>query len=83
MNVKKLILPFLVVLCLGLISSCKKCKDCTCEQTISQTGQPDMNQTVQMDNVCDEDLDEMEGTTTVTQNVGGVNQTIVQTCNCN
>jgi hypothetical protein len=83
MNVKKLILPFLVVLFLGLISSCKKCKDCTCEQTISQTGMPDMNQTVQMDNVCDEDLDEMEGTTTVTQNVGGINQTIVQTCNCN
>jgi hypothetical protein len=44
---------------------------------------PDMNQTVQMNDVCDEDLDEMEGTTTVTQNVGGINQTVVQTCECN
>ena len=43
----------------------------------------DMNQTVQMDNVCDEDLDEVEGTTTITQNVAGINQTITQTCECN
>ena len=43
--------------------------------TISQTGMPDMNQTVEMEGVCDEDLEEIEGTTTVTQNVGGINQT--------
>ena len=83
MMIKKIIFPFLVVLFLGLVSSCKKCKDCTCQQTVSQTGMPDINQTVEMNNVCDEDLDEIEGTTTVTQAVGGINQTIVQTCECN
>ena len=44
---------------------------------------PDANQTVEMENVCDEDLEEIEGTITYTQNVGGINQTVVQTCDCN
>lgn len=57
--------------------------DCTCTQIVSQTGVPDVNQTVQFDNVCDEDLDEIEGTTTITQNVGGISQSIEQTCDCN
>jgi len=83
MNSKKIILSLFIVLCVGLFSSCKKCKDCTCQQTISQTGMPDVNQTVEMEGVCDEDLEEIEGTTTVTQTVGGMNQTVVQTCECN
>lgn len=57
--------------------------DCTCTQIVSQTGMPDVNQTVEFDNVCDEDLDEIEGTTTITQNVGGISQSIEQTCDCN
>ena len=44
---------------------------------------PDINQTVQLEKVCDEDLEETEGTTTVTQNVGGINQTVTQSCECN
>ena len=39
---------------------------------------PDVNQTVQLEKVGDEDLEETEGTTTVTQNVGGINQTVTQ-----
>ena len=57
--------------------------DCTCTQIVSQTGMPDVNQTVEFDNVCDEDLDDLEGTTTITQNVGGISQSIEQTCDCN
>ena len=57
--------------------------DCTCTQIVSQTGMPDVNQTVEFDNVCDEDLDEIEGTTTITQNIGGISQSIEQTCDCN
>lgn len=83
MMIKKIIFSIFIILCVGVFSSCKKCKDCTCTQLVSQTGMPDVTQTVQMDNVCDEDLDEIEGTTTVTQSVGGMNQTIVQTCDCN
>ena len=82
-NFQKIILPLFIILCVGVFSSCKKCKDCTCQQTISQTGMPDVNQTVEMEGVCDEDLEEIEGTSTLTQNVGGINQTVVQTCDCN
>tara|TARA_B000000441_G_C21553826_1_gene238856 strand:+ start:425 stop:670 length:246 start_codon:yes stop_codon:yes gene_type:complete len=79
----KFFLTLIIFVFAFVFSSCKKCKDCTCSQVISQTGMADMNQTVQMDNVCDEDLDEVEGTTTITQNVAGINQTITQTCECN
>ncbi len=83
MYLKKIIFPLFILIFIGLFSSCKKCKDCTCQQTISQTGMPDINQTVQLEKVCDEDLEETEGTTTVTQNVGGINQTVTQSCECN
>jgi hypothetical protein len=83
MSLKKIIFPFFIVLLLVPFISCKKCKDCTCQQTISQSGMPDLNQTVQLGEVCDEDLEETEGTSTVTQNVGGFNQTVTQSCECN
>ena len=83
MSLKKIIFPLFVLIFIGLFSACKKCKDCTCQQTISQTGMPDVNQTVQLEKVCGEDLEETEGTTTVTQNVGGINQTVTQSCKCN
>tara|TARA_Y100000385_G_C12853931_1_gene534358 strand:- start:285 stop:536 length:252 start_codon:yes stop_codon:yes gene_type:complete len=83
MSLKKIIFPLFVLIFIGLFSACKKCKDCTCQQTISQTGMPDVNQTVQLEKVCGEDLEETEGTTTVTQNVGGINQTVTQSCECN
>lgn len=80
---KKVIYLLSIIFCFGIFSSCKKCMDCTCTQIVSQTGMPDVNQTVEFDNVCDEDLDEIEGTTTITQNVGGISQSIEQTCDCN
>jgi hypothetical protein len=57
--------------------------DCSCTQLVSQTGTPDINQTVEFNDVCDEELDELEGNTTITQNVGGITQTIEQSCDCN
>ena len=57
--------------------------DCSCTQIVSQTGMPDVNQTIEFDNVCDEELDDIEGTTTITQTVGDIVQTIEQTCDCN
>ena len=69
--------------CFGILSSCSKCMDCSCTQIVSQTAMPDVNQTIEFDNVCDEDLDDIEGTTTITQTVGDIVQTIEQTCDCN
>ena len=79
---RKIIFLLPVLLCLLVFSSCKKCKDCTCTQVISQTGEPDVNQTVEFDKVCDDDLDEIEGTTTYSQSVGGFTQSVEQTCDC-
>ena len=45
------------VLSLCVFSSCKKCKDCSCSQVISQTGSPDITQNVEFNDVCDEDLE--------------------------
>lgn len=72
----------LSVLSLCVFSSCKKCKDCSCSQVISQTGSPDITQNVEFNDVCDEDLEEIEGTITYTQNVGDLSQTIEQSCDC-
>jgi len=49
---------------------------------VSQTGVPDFNQDVQLNDVCDEDLEEIEGSITFNQSVGGVTQTVEQTCDC-
>ncbi|MDB2613489.1 hypothetical protein N9Y89_02220 [bacterium] len=43
----------------------------------------DINQTVEITDVCDEDLEEIEGTTTITQVVDGFTQNIEQTCDSN
>tara|TARA_B100000963_G_scaffold197300_1_gene171695 strand:+ start:176 stop:418 length:243 start_codon:yes stop_codon:yes gene_type:complete len=73
------LLPFTL---LFILPSCKKCKDCSCSQVVSQTGVPDFNQDVQLNDVCDEDLEEIEGSITFNQSVGGVTQTVEQTCDC-
>lgn len=78
----RIIYVVFLVFCLSIFTSCKKCKDCSCSQVITQTGSPDVNQDVEFTDVCDEDLDDIEGRTTVTQNVAGVTQTIEQTCEC-
>ena len=75
------ILP--LIFCFSTLTSCKKCLDCTCTQIVSQTGMSDVNQTVEFNNICDEELDDIEGTTTITQTVGGIVQTIELTCDCN
>ena len=51
----------LSVLSLCIFSSCKKCKDCSCSQVITQTGAPDVTQNVEFNDICDEDLEEIEG----------------------
>ncbi|MGB2138420.1 MAG: hypothetical protein ACPHVP_06060, partial [Flavobacteriales bacterium] len=61
---------------------CQKCKDCSCSQVISQSGMPDVTQDVQFNDVCDEDLDEIEGTITYTQSVGDISQSVEQSCDC-
>lgn len=43
---------------------------------------PDVTQVVEVEDVCDEELEDMEGTITYTQNVGGVTQSVEQTCEC-
>ena len=62
-----------IFMCLFVFSSCKKCKDCTCSQIVSQTGVPDVNQTIELEEVCDEDLDEIDGKTIT------INQTCLYT----
>lgn len=78
----KKILFLLPVLFLCIFSSCKKCKDCNCSQVISQTGMPDVTQDVDFNNICDDDLEEIEGTITYTQSVAGISQTVEQSCEC-
>ena len=70
-------------MCLFVFSSCKKCKDCTCSQIISQTDVPDVNQTIELEQVCDEYLDEIDGKTiTFNQTFEGFDQSVEQTCDC-
>ena len=78
----KKILFLLPVLFLCIFSSCKICKDCSCSQVISQTGMPDVTQDVDFNNICDDDLEEIEGTITYTQSVAGISQTVEQSCEC-
>lgn len=77
-------LLYFIPLALGLFifSSCRKCKDCSCTQTISQSGMGDITQSVEFNNVCDEDLDAIDGTTTFTQGFAGFEQSVVQSCEC-
>ena len=70
------------ILCLFIFSSCQKCKDCSCSQVISQSGMADVSLDVQFNDVCDEDLDEIEGTITFTQSVGDISQSVEQSCDC-
>jgi hypothetical protein len=43
---------------------------------------PDVNQNIEINDVCDEDLEDIEGTITFTQTVGGVEQSVEQSCDC-
>ncbi len=78
----KKIFCIIPILCLFIFSSCQKCKDCSCSQVISQSGMPNVTQDVQFNDVCDEDLDEIEGTITYTQSVGDISQSVEQSCDC-
>ena len=42
----------------------------------------DFQQTVDLGELCGEDLEAVEGTTTFTQSVMGIEQSIEQTCTC-
>lgn len=66
---------------LFIISSCSKCKDCSCTQTITQDGMTS-TQSFESTDVCDEDLENLEGTMSFTQNIGGLEQSVEQTCTC-
>jgi hypothetical protein len=78
---KKLVNLFPIALAIFFFSSCNKCKDCSCSQTITQDGQT-YTQSVEYTDVCDEDLDNIQGTISFTQNVGGIEQSVEQTCTC-
>ncbi|MDG1916333.1 MAG: hypothetical protein P8I29_00795 [Flavobacteriales bacterium] len=43
---------------------------------------PDVTQDVDFNNICDDDLEEIEGTITYTQSVAGISQTVEQSCEC-
>ena len=70
-----------IALGLFIISSCSKCKDCSCTQTITQDGMTS-TQSFESTDVCDEDLENLEGTMSFTQNIGGFEQSVEQTCTC-
>jgi len=81
---RKLMYLFSLALGLFVFPSCNyiklNCKDCSCKQTISQTGVDDIIKYVEISSVCDQDL---EGTTTFTQpSIDGSEQTVVQSCEC-
>lgn len=78
---KKLFYFLPMAIGLFIISSCSKCKDCTCTQTITQGGTT-FTQSFESTDVCDEDLDNLEGTMSFTQNIGGFEQSVEQTCTC-
>ena len=80
---KKLAIILPAIFCISLMSSCQKCQDCTCSQTISETGFPDVTQTITIQDVCDEDIDDVQGTTSYTQTgAGGGMASVTQTCDC-
>ena len=70
-----------IALGLFIISSCSKFKDCSCTQTITQDGMTS-TQSFESTDVCDEDLENLEGTINFTQNIGGFEQSVEQTCTC-
>ena len=86
----KNIFNLLPVFFLLIFASCKKCKDCSCTQSITQTDQSDSTyslqytNTVEFSDVCDEDLDAIEGTTTFTQSsISGLySESVEQSCDC-
>ena len=78
---KKLVNLFPIALAIFFFSSCNKCKDCSCSQTITQDGQT-YTQSVEYTDVCDEDLDNIQGTISFIQNVGETEQSVEQTCTC-
>ena len=73
------LLPLALVI--FFFSSCNKCKDCSCSQTITQDGMTS-TQSFESTDVCDEDLENLEGTINFTQNIGGFEQSVEQTCTC-
>ena len=78
---KKILNLLPLALAIFFFSSCNKCKDCSCTQTITEDGQT-FTQSVEYTDVCDEDLDNVQGTISFTQNVGGMEQSVEQTCEC-
>ena len=84
----KKIFYLLPILCLFIFSSCQKCKDCSCTQSITQTDQSDSTylfqytNTVEFTDVCDEELDDIEGTITFTQTSGFLSESVEQSCDC-
>lgn len=81
---KKLGIILPAIFCVTFMSSCQKCQDCTCSQTISETGMPDVNQSITIEGVCDDEIDNVRGTTNYTQlSVTGGTASVTQNCDCN
>ena len=80
-NHEKILNLLPLALAIFFFLSCNKCKDCSCTQTITEDGQT-FTQSVEYTDVCDEDLDNVQGTISFTQNVGGMEQSVEQTCEC-
>ena len=81
---KKLGIILPAIFCVTFMSSCQKCRDCTCSQTISETGMPDVSQSITIEGVCDDEIDNVQGTTNYTQlSVTGGTASVTQNCDCN
>ena len=74
---KKIILFSLAIAAISF-TSCKKCQTCTTKVTQEYNGVPQSS--TSNEEYCGDEYDDAPAETTVTQNAGGVTQTVVITC---
>ncbi len=75
---KKVFIISVSVLALGFMS-CKKCQTCTTTTTQQYSGQPAQTVTASQE-YCGDDYDNAPAEGTVSQNAGGVDQTVTIEC---
>ena len=75
---KALLLLSLIVFAAMGLTSCKKCQTCT--TTVEQTILGIYQETTVSDEYCGSDYDNAPAETTVTNNIGGIDQKVTITC---
>jgi len=61
--------------------SCKKCEECTTVTTTTAVGIADVVTSTTFE-ACDDEIDEVEGSTTVDNSAGGAGSTVTVTTTC-